>query len=56
MLNSENIDAAAVAVAAASDPRTDHRGSADYKRHIVETFVKRVLVSVANSEKKEAVA
>jgi carbon-monoxide dehydrogenase medium subunit len=56
ILNSENIDSAAIAVAAASDPRTDHRGSADYKRHIVETFVKRVLVSVANSEKKEAVA
>ena len=55
-LSSENIDSAAAAVAAASDPRTDHRGSADYKRHIVETFVKRVLVSVAKSEKKEAVA
>ncbi|MEZ7964309.1 MAG: xanthine dehydrogenase family protein subunit M [Candidatus Nanopelagicales bacterium] len=55
-LSSENIDSAAAAVAAVSDPRTDHRGSADYKRHIVETFVKRVLISVANSEKKEAVA
>ena len=55
-LSVENIEAAAVAVAAVADPRTDHRGSSDYKRHIVETFVNRVLTSVANSEKKVAVA
>jgi aerobic carbon-monoxide dehydrogenase medium subunit len=55
-LSSENIKAAAEAVAAVSDPRTDHRGSAAYKRHIIETFVNRILNSVANSEKKAAVA
>ena len=26
-----------------SRPRTDHRGSADYKRHMVHTFVTRIL-------------
>ena len=29
--------------AAAARPRTDHRGSADYKRHMVRTFVVRIL-------------
>ena len=29
--------------AQAARPRTDHRGSAEYKRHIVRTFVVRIL-------------
>ena len=53
-LNAESIEAAAEAVAAAADPRTDHRGSADYKRHIVKTFVTRILNNIANSEQKAA--
>ena len=53
-LNAESIEAAAEAVAAAADPRTDHRGSADYKRHIVKTFVTRILTNIANSEQKAA--
>ncbi len=53
-LTAEDIEAAADAVAAAADPRTDHRGSADYKRHIVKTFVTRILTGIARSEQKAA--
>jgi aerobic carbon-monoxide dehydrogenase medium subunit len=53
-LTEENIAEAAVAVAAVADPRTDHRGSADYKRHIVEVFVTRILTNIARSEQKAA--
>jgi aerobic carbon-monoxide dehydrogenase medium subunit len=53
-LTDENIDAAADAVAAVAEPRTDHRGSADYKRHIVKTFVKRALTNIARSDQKAA--
>jgi carbon-monoxide dehydrogenase medium subunit len=53
-LTPENIEAAADAVAAAADPRTDHRGSSDYKRHIVKTFVTRILTNIAHSEQKAA--
>ena len=37
------IERAADLAAAAARPRTDHRGSADYKRHMVRTFVVRLL-------------
>jgi carbon-monoxide dehydrogenase medium subunit len=45
-----DLDAATVEEAArlagdAARPRTDHRGSADYKRHVVRTFVTRALES-----------
>ena len=53
-LNDESIEAAAEAVAAVAEPRTDHRGSADYKRHIVKTFVTRILTGLARSEQKAA--
>lgn len=36
---------AARLAAEAAQPRTDHRGSADYKRHVVSTFVTRALES-----------
>jgi len=39
----ESINAAAELAAQAARPRTDHRGSAEYKRHMVSTFVKRIL-------------
>jgi len=42
-LTSERIDQAADLAARAARPRTDHRGSAEYKRHIVRTFVARIL-------------
>jgi len=53
-LTEASIEAAAEAVAEAADPRTDHRGSADYKRHIVKTFVIRILNGIARSEQKAA--
>jgi carbon-monoxide dehydrogenase medium subunit len=53
------LDAAAIARAAelaadAADPTSDHRGSADYKRHVVETFVTRILARIAESKELRA--
>jgi carbon-monoxide dehydrogenase medium subunit len=42
-LTADRIGQAADLAAAAALPRTDHRGSAEYKRHIVRTFVARIL-------------
>jgi len=42
-LTPDSITAAAQLAAAAARPRTDHRGSAEYKRHMVATFVERIL-------------
>lgn len=42
-LSAQSIEAAADLAAQASRPRTDHRGSAEYKRHMVRTFVVRIL-------------
>lgn len=42
-LSAESIGEAASLAGAAARPRTDHRGSAEYKRHMVETFVRRIL-------------
>lgn len=53
-LTEERIAAAADLAAGASDPRSDHRGSADYKRHMVQTFVTRILTRVASSMEKVA--
>ena len=53
------LDETAVAAAAdlasqAAKPRSDHRGSADYKRHVVATFVTRILGNVQRSEMQVA--
>jgi carbon-monoxide dehydrogenase medium subunit len=42
-LSAQTIGQAASLAAAAAKPRTDHRGSAEYKRHMVATFVERIL-------------
>jgi aerobic carbon-monoxide dehydrogenase medium subunit len=42
-LTRESIESAARLAAEAAQPRTDHRGSAAYKRHVVATFVRRGL-------------
>jgi aerobic carbon-monoxide dehydrogenase medium subunit len=42
-LTADRIARAADLAAQAARPRTDHRGSADYKRHMVRTFVVRLL-------------
>jgi aerobic carbon-monoxide dehydrogenase medium subunit len=47
-LTPESIGQAAELAAAAARPRSDHRGSAEYKRHMVRTFVERILTSTGN--------
>jgi aerobic carbon-monoxide dehydrogenase medium subunit len=42
-LSAETIGQAAGLAADAAQPKTDHRGSAEYKRHMVRTFVTRIL-------------
>jgi aerobic carbon-monoxide dehydrogenase medium subunit len=42
-LTAQTIEQAAGLAAGAARPRTDHRGSAEYKRHMVRTFVVRIL-------------
>jgi carbon-monoxide dehydrogenase medium subunit len=42
-LTAESIAQAADLAAQVARPRTDHRGSAEYKRHMVRTFVERLL-------------
>lgn len=42
-LDDASIERAAQLAAEAAQPKTDHRGSAEYKRHIVHTFVTRGL-------------
>jgi carbon-monoxide dehydrogenase medium subunit len=52
---SESVIAEAADLAAgAADPRTDHRGTAAYKKHILRTFVVRLLSKVATSTQKVA--
>ena len=53
-LDAETIDRAADLAAAASNPRSDHRGSADYKRHVVATFVRRILTTMQPAEERVA--
>jgi carbon-monoxide dehydrogenase medium subunit len=55
-LSADTIGQAAALAAQAAQPRTDHRGSAAYKRHIVQTFVERILARVENETSQEAVA
>lgn len=50
----ELIAEVAAAVAATAEPRTDHRGSSDYKRQIVKTFVTRILTGLATTAQKAA--
>jgi carbon-monoxide dehydrogenase medium subunit len=42
-LSAQTIEQAAGLAADVARPRTDHRGSAEYKRHMVRTFVQRIL-------------
>lgn len=46
-LNENTISSAANAAAAASSPRSDHRGSEEYKREMVAVFVRRSLMAAA---------
>jgi aerobic carbon-monoxide dehydrogenase medium subunit len=53
-LTPEVIEAAADLAAQAARPRTDHRGSAEYKRHMVRTFVVRLLSPAGPAAGKQA--
>jgi aerobic carbon-monoxide dehydrogenase medium subunit len=53
-LTAESIGRAADLAAEAARPRTDHRGSAEYKRHMVRTFVTRILERVEPAEERAA--
>lgn len=46
-LTQDTIEEAAYLAAQASEPRSDHRGSATFKRHIVGIFVERLLTGLA---------
>jgi carbon-monoxide dehydrogenase medium subunit len=53
-LTSGSIGRAADLAAEAASPRTDHRGSAEYKRHMVHTFVERILGRVEPTVERAA--
>jgi carbon-monoxide dehydrogenase medium subunit len=48
-LGADSIGRAADLAAEAAQPRSDHRGSAEYKRHIIHTFVERILTRISES-------
>lgn len=53
-LSSDAIERAAELAGEAAQPRSDHRGSASYKRHIVRTFTARILTQIDRSTQKAA--
>lgn len=53
-LNATTAAAAAERAAEAAEPKSDHRGSADYKRHLVRTFVERILNRIIDAEERAA--
>ncbi|MGH8828642.1 MAG: FAD binding domain-containing protein [Jiangellaceae bacterium] len=53
-LGGASIDRAADLAAEAARPRTDHRGSAEYKRHVVHTFVRRILTRIVDEGERAA--
>jgi aerobic carbon-monoxide dehydrogenase medium subunit len=53
-LGADSIAQAASLAAAAAQPRTDHRGSAEYKRHMVATFVERILTRADHAAERAA--
>lgn len=55
-LDATSIGHAADLAAAAAEPTSDHRGSADYKRHVVHTFVTRILTRIADTTREQRAA
>lgn len=53
-LTEDAIERAADLAAEAAQPRSDHRGSASYKRHIVRTFTSRILTNLDRATQKVA--
>lgn len=54
VLDGAAITRAADLAAEVAEPRSDHRGSAEYKRHVIHTFVTRILTRVSTTESKAA--
>lgn len=54
VLDGAGIARAAELAAGASEPNSDHRGSAEFKRHIIHTFVTRILTRIAGSVERAA--
>jgi carbon-monoxide dehydrogenase medium subunit len=53
-LTADTIARAAELTAEVARPRTDHRGSADYKRHVVRTFTTRILKRISDDLERAA--
>jgi aerobic carbon-monoxide dehydrogenase medium subunit len=53
-LTTETIEQAGGLTAEAARPKTDHRGSAEFKRHIVRTFVVRILSRIDGTAERAA--
>ncbi len=53
-LDNDAVENAARLAAETANPRSDHRGSADYKRHVIATFVKRIIANVQHAEMQVA--
>jgi carbon-monoxide dehydrogenase medium subunit len=53
-LTTDTIGEAAELAAQAAQPRSDHRGSADYKRQLVRVFTSRILTGLMRSEEEAA--
>jgi carbon-monoxide dehydrogenase medium subunit len=53
-LSEEVIGEAAELAAGAAQPHSDHRGSADYKRHLVRVFTRRLLTGLMTSGEEAA--
>lgn len=53
-LSTEAIGEAAELAATAARPHSDHRGSADYKRHLVRVFTRRLLTGLMTSGEEAA--
>jgi carbon-monoxide dehydrogenase medium subunit len=54
VLDQAAVDRAGDLAAAAAEPRSDHRGSAEYKRHVIHTFVTRILTRVSPARTEAA--
>lgn len=54
VLSADVIGRAADLAAEAAQPTSDHRGSAAYKRHVIHTFVTRILTRVATTTERAA--
>ena len=53
-LSAESIGEAAELAAGAAQPHSDHRGSADYKRHLIRVFTRRLLTGLMPSSEEAA--